>query len=83
MQAREELAKLMEEEQLKDAVLLVYANKQDMPEAKGVQEVADALELTSIRGRVWYIQACSASSGDGIRDGLDWLAGKLAAKRAQ
>ena len=80
-EAREELAKLMSEEQLKDAVLLVYANKQDMPEAKSVQDVADALELTSMTGRVWYIQACSASSGDGIRDGLDWLAGKLATKK--
>ena len=41
----------------------MYANKQDMPEAKGVQEVADALELASFPGRAWYIQACSASSG--------------------
>ena len=52
-----------------------------MPEAKGVQEVADALGLTEIKGRVWYIQACSASTGEGIRDGLDWLAGKLASKK--
>ena len=80
-EAREELAKLMDEAQLKDAVLLVYANKQDMPEAKGVQEVADALELTTVKNRVWYIQACSASSGDGIRDGLDWLASKLASAK--
>ena len=80
-EAREELSKMMEEEQLKDAILLVYANKQDMPEAKGVQEVADALALTSIPGRLWYIQACSANSGDGIREGLDWLAGKLATKK--
>lgn len=80
-EAREELAKLMDEAQLKDAVLLVYANKQDMPEAKGVQEVADALELTTTKNRVWYIQACSASSGDGIRDGLDWLASKLASAK--
>lgn len=80
-EAREELAKLMGEEQLKDAVLLVYANKQDMPEALGVHEVADALALTSIRDRVWYIQAASAASGDGIRDGLDWLAEKLVKKR--
>ena len=79
-EAKEELSKLMEEEELRDAVLLVYANKQDMPEARSVQEVADALELTSISKRVWYIQACSASTGDGIRDGLDWLAGKLASK---
>ena len=27
--------------------------------------VADALGLTEIKGRVWYIQACSASTGEG------------------
>ena len=79
-EAREELHKLMGEEELKDSVLLVYANKQDMPDALSVQEVADALGLQDVVNRVWYIQACSASSGDGLRDGLDWLAGKLAAK---
>jgi len=45
--------------------------------------VADALELTQMQGRVWYIQACSAQSGDGVSDGLDWLADKLAAKAKQ
>jgi GTPase SAR1 family protein len=79
-QAREELQKLMEEVELKDAVVLVYANKQDMPEALGVQEVADALELTNVRSHTWYIQACSAQSGEGVKEGLDWLATKLAAK---
>ena len=80
-EAKEELHKLMEESQLADAIVLVYANKQDMPEAQGVQEVADALDLTSLKGRSWYIQACSASQGDGLTNGLDWLAGKLASKR--
>ena len=80
-EAKEELAKLMDEEELRDAVLLVYANKQDMPEAKSVQEVADDLELTSLQKRAWYIQACSASTGEGIKEGLDWLAGRLAGKQ--
>ena len=60
----------MEEVELKDAVVLVYANKQDMPEALGVQDVADSLGLTSMRGRVWYIQACSATTGEGITEGV-------------
>ena len=47
------------------------------------KQVADALELTQMQGRVWYIQACSAQSGDGVSDGLDWLADKLAAKAKQ
>jgi len=61
-------------------VLLVYANKQDMPEAHSVQEVADELGLPELQNRIWYIQACSASSGDGLTDGLDWLVSKMAAK---
>ena len=76
-----ELDKLMQEENLKDALLLVYANKQDIPEALSVQQVADALELTSIPRRSWYIQACSATTGDGLTKGLEWLVERLAARK--
>eukprot|EP00966_Prymnesium_polylepis_P206345 4781229-Prymnesium_polylepis.1 len=79
-EARDELQKLMAEDELRDSILLVYANKQDMPEARSVQEVADELGLAELQNRVWYIQACSASSGDGLTDGLDWLVSKMAAK---
>jgi len=41
-EAREELAKLMSEKQLEESILLVYANKQDMDEARTVQEVRSA-----------------------------------------
>lgn len=79
-EARDELQKLMNEDELRDSILLVYANKQDMPEAKSVQEVAEELGLQELQNRVWYIQACSASSGDGLTDGLDWLVSKMASK---
>jgi len=82
VEAKAELVKLMEEEALKDALLLVYANKQDLPEAMSVNEVAEALGLTELpRKRTWYIQACSASSGSGLTEGLEWLVGRLAARR--
>ena len=44
-EARQELHKLMEQEELKDAVLLVYANKQDVAGALSVQQVAESLRL--------------------------------------
>ena len=56
-EAKLELDKLMGEEQLQDSILLIYANKQDMPEALSVQQIADTLELNQMQGRVWYIQA--------------------------
>ncbi|KAL3926999.1 MAG: hypothetical protein SGPRY_003031 [Prymnesium sp.] len=73
-EARDELQKLMGEEELRDSILLVFANKQDMPDAKSVQEVAEELGLQELQHRV------CASTGDGLTDGLDWLASKMASK---
>ena len=71
--AREELHKMINDEELKDAVVLVYANKQDLPGAMTTPEVTDKLQLHTIRGKTWYIQAACATRGDGLYEGLDWL----------
>lgn len=72
--AKAELETLLNEPQLKDAVLLVFANKQDLPEALSVAEVTEKLGLSSLRGRKWNVQASSATSGEGLYEGFDWLA---------
>ncbi len=69
--AREELHKMINDEELKDAVVLVYANKQDLPGAMTTPEVTDKLGLHTIRGKTWYIQAACATRGDGLDEGLD------------
>lgn len=58
-------------------MLLVYANKQDLPNAMMAAEITDKLGLNSLRNRLWYIQATCATSGDGIMEGLDWLTDAL------
>jgi len=76
--AADELAKMMREEPLKDAALLVLANKQDLPNAMSVAEITDKLRLHDHgRKRDWYIQSCCAANGDGLFDGLEWLAKTL------
>jgi ADP-ribosylation factor 1/2 len=70
---RDELHKMLAEEELKDAVLLVFANKQDLPGAMSCPEITDKLGLHTIRGRTWFIQAACAMRGDGLFEGLDWL----------
>ena len=70
-EASEELQKMLNEDELRDAVLLVFANKQDLPNAMSVAEVTDKLGLHSIRNRKWYIQSTCATSGDGLYEGLD------------
>lgn len=77
-EAARELAVLMNEDELRNAVLLVMANKQDLPNAMSVAEVTDRLGLHALRNRQWYIQSACAPSGDGLYEGLDWLANALA-----
>jgi ADP-ribosylation factor-like protein 1 len=71
--AADELAAMLNEEELHDAALLVFANKQDQPGAKGAGEISEALKLGELRDRNWSIVACSAIDGKGINEGMDWL----------
>ena len=64
---------MLNEEELRDANLLVFANKQDQPGAKGAGEISEALKLGELRDRNWSIVACSAIDGKGIDEGMDWL----------
>ncbi|XP_043440794.1 ADP-ribosylation factor 2 isoform X2 [Neofelis nebulosa] len=76
-EAREELTRMLAEDELRDAVLLVFVNKQDLPNAMNAAEITDKLGLHSLRQRNWYIQATCATSGDGLYEGLDWLSNQL------
>jgi len=76
--AREELHRMLNEPELSEAVLLVFANKQDLPKAMKPADVAERLGLSSLRTRVWHIQGCCATTGDGLYEGLDWLSDTLA-----
>ncbi len=79
-EAREELQRMLNEDELRDAVLLVFANKQDLPNAMNATELTDKLGLQSLRQRDWYIQATCATSGDGLFEGLEWLSTQLKKK---
>jgi len=79
-EAAEELNKMLNEDELRDAAVLVFANKQDLPNAMSVAEVTDKLGLHQLRSRKWYIQSTCATSGDGLYEGLDWLSNVLSGK---
>ncbi|NXT33394.1 ARF5 factor, partial [Pelecanoides urinatrix] len=76
-ESADELQKMLQEDELRDAVLLVFANKQDMPNAMAVSELTDKLGLQTLRSRTWYVQATCATQGTGLYDGLDWLSHEL------
>ena len=75
--AKHELFALLEEDELKNSLLLIYANKQDKPEAASETEVANALGVNTITNRTWTIMKSSAHTGDGLAEGMDWMCDKL------
>ena len=71
--AKDELNRMLAEDELRDAALLVFANKQDIQGAMKVGEITERLGLNKLRNREWFIQGSSAPTGDGLYEGLDWL----------
>lgn len=47
------------------------------PRCMTVAEVAEALGLQKLRSRQWHIQGTCATKGEGLYEGLDWLASTL------
>ena len=78
-EAKDELWKVLESPELSNAILLVFANKQDLPNAMSSDEISNALELHQIGSHAWHVQPATATEGRGLEDGFDWLAEKILA----
>ena len=76
-EAKTELFRLLAEDELQEAVLLIFANKQDLPNAMSTAELSDQLGLHSLKGRNWFIQATCALKGKGLYEGLEWLSQQI------
>ncbi|PJF19258.1 hypothetical protein PSACC_00933 [Paramicrosporidium saccamoebae] len=75
--ARDELMRMLNEDELRNAVLLVFANKQDLPNAMSVAEVIEKMSLSSLTTRKWHVEATCATTGEGLYEGLGcWNSGK-------
>merc|ERR1712230_243497 len=76
-EAKDELNRMLSEDELRDGVLLVLSNKSDLPQAMSAAETADKLGLHSLCNRQWFIQATCATNGEGLYEGLDWLSNTI------
>jgi hypothetical protein len=56
---------------------MLLANKQDKKEAASETEISELLNLVAIKDREWVIFKCSAYTGTGLNEGMDWLVNKL------
>lgn len=105
-EARQELHRIINDREMKDSLLLVFANKQDLQEgrphgkytwpspvssttsmltfslAMKPQEVTDALQLSKLKDKVWYVVPSCATTGEGLLEGLAWLSNNVKAPPA-
>lgn len=80
-QCRDELFSLLRQEKLAGASMLIFANKQDLDNAISVDEIANMLELRThdvFQNRHWSIYECSAVTGNGLLEGMDWVTNDIA-----
>ena len=73
-EAAQELHNIMKDPAMRDVCLLIFANKADLPHALSSDEVREALRLDALRARAWHVQPSCATSGEGLVQGLKWLA---------
>ncbi|PIO64980.1 ADP-ribosylation factor family protein [Teladorsagia circumcincta] len=77
---RNELRSLLGEERLSGASLLVLANKQDLPSAARVTDIAKILELEEIKSHHWRIYSCSAMTGENLLEAVSWMCDDVASR---
>ncbi|OUC40973.1 ADP-ribosylation factor family protein [Trichinella nativa] len=64
-------------EELRKSAVLIFANKQDIKKSMTSAEISHELNLTSIKDQRWQIQACCALTGEGLQQGLEWMASQI------
>ncbi|XP_077020667.1 putative ADP-ribosylation factor-like protein 5C isoform X4 [Tamandua tetradactyla] len=77
---REELYKMLAHEALRDASVLIFANKQDLKGSLTTMEISQFLTLSAIKDHPWHIQGCCALTGEGLPAGLQWIQSQATAK---
>ena len=63
----------MQQPELSNLPLLIFANKQDLNSSLSAEEILDQLNLNRIIDRNWTIISSSAITKQGLSIGLDWL----------
>ena len=78
LEAAGEFHQLLEYPQLNDAIVLIFANKQDKQESLSAAEITELLQLAKLGvNRAWFVQTCSALTREGLYPGIKWLTDSL------
>eukprot|EP01098_Paradermamoeba_levis_P010872 TRINITY_DN4584_c0_g1_i1.p1 TRINITY_DN4584_c0_g1~~TRINITY_DN4584_c0_g1_i1.p1 ORF type:complete len:183 (-),score=23.12 TRINITY_DN4584_c0_g1_i1:64-612(-) len=80
-EAKDELWKVLESPELANSVLLIFANKQDLPNSLPGDEITKQLELNKLTTHSWFVQPTCATKGEGLDEGFDWIAEQIREKK--
>jgi ADP-ribosylation factor protein 6 len=72
-EVRQELHRIIHDRDIKECILLIFANKQDLEHALTPSELKQKLDLDKLVGFKWFVQPSCALTGDGLLEGIDWL----------
>ena len=76
-EVKEELHYLLNEDQLRDSIVLIYSNKTDLPNSVDSSQIAIEIDTNSIKQK-WFMQPISALYEEsGIYNGLEWIQNNL------
>ena len=76
-ESKAQFHKLLVHPILKNATILIFANKQDLPGAKSINQLIQDYGFDKIKNHIWHIQSCSALKGEGLVTGIKWLSEQL------
>ncbi|KAH8399830.1 hypothetical protein KR215_003376 [Drosophila sulfurigaster] len=71
-EAMSELHSVLHVNELRNSVLMVFANKQDLPQAVAPDDLALRLRLHELHQR-WKVHGVSARNGKGVHEGIEQL----------
>mmetsp|Transcript_18133 Transcript_18133/g.25249 ORF Transcript_18133/g.25249 Transcript_18133/m.25249 type:complete len:185 (+) Transcript_18133:160-714(+) len=80
LDCKRELHSLLKEERLAGASLLIFTNKQDLPKALSPEQIFKILDLKEMKSRHHRVQKCSAVTGEGLVEGVDWIVSDVASR---
>ncbi|KFB45723.1 hypothetical protein ZHAS_00013741 [Anopheles sinensis] len=72
-EVRQEFHRIINDSEMRRASILIFANKQDLPNAMKPHEIQAKLGVEILSDRNYYIQPCCATTGEGLFEGLQWL----------
>ncbi len=81
-EACDELHRMANEEELRNLPILIFANKQDLPNVLTLDEIKEKLNLSKLdqMQTKWHLQPSVATKNEGLDEGFQWLANAIRSK---